>query len=103
MKPPYQIVFFDEALEAYEHLDGSQLVFVNKALVRLANLGMAAGQPLVGDLVGYRKLKNKRLGLRVVFGAAENGVVQVIDIVAIGKRDGKRVYRDAATRINDHR
>ena len=60
---------------------------------------MQAGQALHGSLSECRKLKNKKMGLRIVFREA-NGKIEVIQIVAIGKRDKKEVYTIAENRIN---
>ena len=51
-----------------------------------------------GSLSGCRKLKNKKMGLRIVFREA-NGKIEVIQIVAIGKRDKKEVYTTAENRM----
>ena len=82
----------------YGALDGSQLVFVDKALDRIRILGMEAGSPLTGDLIGCRKLKHRKLGLRVVFRQSEKGI-QIVQIVAIGSRSDAAVYRQAKTRL----
>lgn len=94
----YHVEFYDEAKREYKHLDGSQLVFVKKAIVRLEHFGMIAGTPLHGKLAGYRKLKNKRMGLRIVFGQ-DHSEINIVDIIAIGKRSDSEVYEDAEARI----
>jgi mRNA interferase RelE/StbE len=82
----------------YESLDGTQLVFVDKGLARIINFGMKAGEPLGGNLVGYRKLKNKKQGLRIVFRELPHGI-EIIQIVAIGKRGDFEVYKMAGRRL----
>lgn len=94
----YELEFLPEAKVEKDQLDGSQLVFVEKGLDRIKILGMKAGQPLHGKLAGCKKLKNKRLGLRIVFRPSPNGI-EIIQIIAIGKRDKLAVYRDAEKRI----
>ena len=94
----YELEFLPEAKVEKDQLDGSQLVFVKKGLDRIKILGMKAGQPLHGKLAGCKKLKNKRLGLRIVFRPSPNGI-EIIQIIAIGKRDKLAVYRDAEKRI----
>lgn len=98
----YQVSFYPEAQAEFEKLDGSQRVFVDKALIRLRQLGMNAGQELHGQLAGFRKLKNKKTGLRIVFGQSSQGIT-IIDIVAVGYRKDLRVYRDAEKRVQRHR
>ena len=82
----------------YDSLDGSQKIFVDKAIARIKEFGMQAGQALHGSLSECRKLKNKKMGLRIVFRES-NGKIEVIQIVAIGKRDKKEVYKTAENRI----
>ena len=94
----YELEFLPEAKVEKDQLDGSQLVFVEKGRDRIKILGMKAGQPLHGKLAGCKKLKNKRLGLRIVFRPSPNGI-EIIQIIAIGKRDKLAVYRDAEKRI----
>ncbi|MCI1290182.1 MAG: addiction module toxin RelE [Lactobacillus sp.] len=98
----YQLVYFKKARQEYDNLDGSQLVFVDKGLDRIAALGMTAGQPLRGELAGCNKLKNRKMGLRIVF-TQEDKKVKIIQIVAIGKRSREQVYRDAVLRLIAHR
>ncbi len=95
----YAIVYLAEARNDYQKLDGSQKVFVDKGLNRIRKLGMQAGQPLAGSLINCRKLKNQRMGLRIVFRQADQGI-QIIQILPIGKREDKAVYRDAAQRLS---
>ncbi|WP_411843754.1 hypothetical protein [Salinicoccus sp. HZC-1] len=56
---------------------------------------MDAEQPLHGQLKHCRKLKNKRLGLRIVFTEAEEN----IEVIATGKRSDKEVYENAINRL----
>lgn len=55
---------------------------------------MEAGQSLHGNLAQCNKLKNKKMGLRIIFREAE-GTIQVIQIVAIGKRAKEKNYKMA--------
>ena len=95
----YQLEWTQYSKEDYEQLDGSQKIFINKALDRIKLRGMEAGQPLHGNLAKCNKLKNKKMGLRIIFREAE-GTVQVIQIVAIGKRDKERIYKLAEERLS---
>lgn len=98
----YQLVYFKKALQEYENLDGSQLVFVDKGLDRIAALGMTAGQPLRGKLAGCNKIKNRKMGLRIIF-TQEDKNIKIVQIIAIGKRSREQVYRDAALRLMAYR
>ncbi|MDT6980685.1 addiction module toxin RelE [Levilactobacillus zymae] len=94
----YQIQYLASAKGDYDHLDGSQKILIDKALNRIRLRGMQAGQPLRGALAGFNKLKHKRAGLRIIF-TQENQQIKIIEIVAIGKREDKKVYHLAEQRI----
>lgn len=100
----YQLNFWEEAKVEYEKLDGSQLVFVKKGLKRIKAFGLNCGNPLHGKLEGYRKLKNRKMGLRIIFGQdPQTKNIQIIDIIAIGKRKRSEVYNDAFSRIQKYK
>lgn len=67
---------------------------------RIEKRGMWAGEPLSGELAGCNKIKHRKTGLRIVFRQVGESI-EIIEIVAIGKREGSRVYRDAAARIRE--
>ncbi len=94
----YQIEWTQYSKGDYDDLDGSQKIFVDKALDRIISKGMEAGQPLNGSLSHCNKLKNRKMGLRVVFREVE-GKLQIIQIVAIGKRDKDEIYKIAEKRL----
>lgn len=95
----HQIEWTEYSKDDYDNLDGSQKVFVDKAIKRIKLRGMDAGQPLHGALAQCNKLKNKKMGLRVIFREVQ-GKFEVIQVVVIGKRDKKTVYKVAENRIN---
>jgi len=82
----------------YARLDGSQKKQVLKSLTKIEIYGMNAGQPLHGQLWDCRKLKHRKLGLRVIFRHSEVGI-EIIEIVAIGKREDDDVYEIAVERL----
>lgn len=95
----YRIQWTEYSKKDYEELDGSQKVFVDKAIERIRLRGMNAGQPLRRDLVGCNRLKNNKMGLRVIFREIDDKM-EVIQIVVIGKRDDSEVYNIASIRLN---
>ncbi|RNF39368.1 type II toxin-antitoxin system RelE family toxin [Planococcus salinus] len=95
----HQIEWTQYSKEDYDNLDGSQKIFVNKALDRIKLRGMKAGQPLHGNLAQCNKLKNRKMGLRIIFREVQ-GSIQVIQIVAIGKRDKEKIYKTAEDRLS---
>lgn len=96
----YKLNFFSEAKEDYNSLDGSQLVFVDKGLDRIRVKGMRAGSPCHGNLEGCNKLKNKKMGLRIIF-KQDKDRIRIINIVAIGYRRRKKVYKEAYSRLQN--
>lgn len=94
----HQIEWTEYSRDDYDKLDGSQKVFVDKAIDRIKLRGMDAGQPLHGALAQCNKLKNKKMGLRVIFREVQ-GKFEVIQVVVIGKRDKETVYKIAENRI----
>lgn len=94
----YQVRLTLDAIRDLESLDNSQRLHVRKSLVKLEQQGGQVGEPLRGKLAGCRKLKHRKLGLRVIFRETEQGV-EIIEVVAIGKRSDEEIYRIAEARI----
>ncbi len=59
------------------------------------------GEPLIGKLLGFTKIKPKAMGLRIIYRPVQLklGLVRM-EIIAIGPRDKERVYQLAARRIS---
>ena len=86
-KKEYSLNFWEGAKADIESLDGSQLIFLRKGLKRIKKMGLLCGQLLQGELEEYRKLKNRKMGLRIIFGQdPETAEINIIDIVDVGKR-----------------
>lgn len=96
----YKIEWTKFSKNDYDNLEGSQKIFVDKAIDRIKLKGMEAGQQLHGKLYQCRKMKNKTMGLRIIFREI-NGTFQVIQIVVIGKRDKDKVYKTAEKRLDE--
>jgi mRNA interferase RelE/StbE len=96
--PRFELEWTSYSKNDYEGLDGSQKLVVDKALARIRAHGMQAGQPLGKGLVGCNKIKHQKMGLRIVFRESPNGI-EIIQIVAIGKRADSKVYRAARHRL----
>jgi len=94
----YILNFYPEAEKEFKKLDGTQKVFVLKALKRIRAEGMLVGQQLSGNLHKCKKIKNKKMGLRIIF-TQENNQINIIEIIAIGYRKDKQVYSNAKSRI----
>ena len=94
----YKVELIPEAQDDFYKLDNSQRLHVRKSLIKLENQGMLAGEALHGNLAGYRKLKHKKLGLRIVFHETVNAI-EIIEVLAIGKRSDNEIYTISDKRI----
>ena len=96
----YKVELIPEAQDDFYKLDNSQRLHVKKSLIKLENQGMLAGEALHGNLSGYRKLKHKKLGLRIVFHETVNAI-EIIEVIAIGKRSDNEIYTISEKRIKN--
>ena len=98
-----KVNFLKKAQEDYDALDGSQKKWVEASVERLKIRGGEIGEPLhksaTNDLRGCKKLKNKSLGLRIVFRVIASGECEIIEIIVIGKRSDSEVYHMAGKRL----
>ena len=88
----------EHAKADFENLSGNQRQQILKSFKKIEESGMQAGQPLHGNLWDCRKLKHKKLGLRVIFKQSDQGI-EIIEIIAVGKREDNEVYDIAAERL----
>lgn len=97
--------FWEDAKTDWASLDGHQKKFVTKALQRIEvnanNIGEALSKKRQIDLTGYRKVKLKAVGIRIVYKVL-NDKIEVAEIVAIGNRADEEVYKEAFERISKH-
>ena len=101
MSGRFRIRFYNaSARKDYKRLDGSQRKLVNIALRKLETRADELGEPLRGPLAGCKKLKWRRDGLRMVFRLGDDGAVEIVEIIAIGRRDKSAVYRRAEQRLS---
>lgn len=84
----------------YQKLDGSQRRLVRIAVAKLKTRADEIGTPLHGELAGCNKIKWRNAGLRMVFRIREDGMVEIAEIVAIGRRDRSEVYKTAVGRLS---
>ncbi|MFC3900949.1 type II toxin-antitoxin system RelE family toxin [Aliicoccus persicus] len=96
----YQVRFTNYSSDDFRKLDGSMKVPVLKGLKRIEQRGMQAGEPLRGSLSHCRKIKMRTTGLRIVFRQIDGGI-EIIEIIAIGKRDNSDVYKKAIKRLSE--
>lgn len=98
----FEVKFYEEAKEELHSLDGSEKLLVFKALSRIEERGDEIGDPLENkrglNLTGCRKVKLKKQGIRIVY-RIDGEEVEVVDIIAIGKRADEEVYKAAYERL----
>lgn len=99
MSARFKIAFYNrDAAKEYQKLDGSTRRLVDIGLRKLSERADEIGEPLHGALSGYRKLKWRNLGVRMVYRIV-NGEVEIVEIVAIGPRDKEGVCKTAEHRL----
>lgn len=100
MSGRFTLAFIDEdARKEYRKLDGSTKRFVDVGLRKLEERADELGAPLHGALAGCKKLKWRDAGIRLVFRILDDGTVEIVEIVAIGRRDKDAVYKIAEGRL----
>jgi mRNA interferase RelE/StbE len=62
------------------------------------------GEPLIGELFGFTKIKPRAMSLRIVYRPVQlsSGVVRM-EIIAIGPKDKEKVYELATRRLVEFR
>ena len=95
----FRVEFIDGgAAREYLALDGSIRPMIDKGIARLALRADEIGKPLKGQLSGCRELKFRADGTRIVFRIIGKSV-QIVQIVAIGRRDKGSVFDVASRRL----
>ncbi|WP_282191648.1 type II toxin-antitoxin system RelE family toxin [Adlercreutzia caecimuris] len=100
MSGRFTLAFIDEdARKEYRKLDGSTKRFVDVGLRKLEERADELGAPLRGALAGCKKLKWRDAGIRLVFRILDGGTVEIVETVAIGRRDKDAVCKIAEGRL----
>lgn len=104
-KTTFEVVFIEEALEDYQKLDGSQRKYVDIALAKIEERADELGEDLTkkndSNLIGCKKIKFKKIGIRIVFRII-GSKAEIAEIIAIGRRDKNEVYKKASKRLIDN-
>jgi mRNA interferase RelE/StbE len=91
----------DPAIDDVARLDGAALVWSLKKILLLETSPLA-GEPLLGNLIGYRKLtvgdRDWRIVWRVLSDDRGGVIVEISEVWAIGARSDAEVYTEMATR-----
>ncbi|MCG7334871.1 addiction module toxin RelE [Sporosarcina sp. ACRSM] len=99
----FEIVFLEEAKEEYGKLDGSIKKFVDIAITKMQLRADELGEELTkkshSNLVGCRKIKFRKIGIRIVYRIIGDKA-EIAEIIAVGKREENEVYKNAAKRLS---
>ncbi|MBC2888598.1 type II toxin-antitoxin system RelE family toxin [Gordonibacter massiliensis (ex Traore et al. 2017)] len=98
----FKVRFFNAAAARdYQSLDGSMKKLVDVGLAKLRVRADEIGKPLGGSLASCKELKYRNAGIRVVFRIVDDVVeiLEVVEIVAIGRRDKGEVFSKAERRL----
>lgn len=92
----------DPAVADLQRLDGAPLVWALKKML-LLETDPWAGEPLLGSLIGYRKLVVGNRDWRIVWRATadERGAscIEVAEVWAVGARSDGEVYAEMSGRV----
>lgn len=99
MSPRFTLIYRPESRKDYDKLDGSQKDLIDAGLRKLEIRADEIGKPLHGKLAGCRALKWQKAGLRLVYRIGAGGYVEIVEILAIGKREESEVYELASSRL----
>lgn len=76
------------------------------ALAKMRNRADELGENLnklnESNLIGCKKIKFRKMGIRIVFRIIGNRA-EIAEIIAIGKRDKNEVYKKADKRLSNNR
>jgi len=97
----YSVVLKDGVEEDLKALSKAQLILVGKQFKKLSTspqLGELLGNQNGYDLSGCRKLYVDKKRIRIVYKIIDSQIV--VEVIAIGKREGMEVYRNANDRLH---
>lgn len=99
---PAEVWLTVPAVEDLRRLDGAPLVWALKKML-LLETDPLAGEPLLGSLVGYRKLVVGSRDWRIIWRAIRDGrgtlTVEITEVWAVGARSDDEVYAEMGSRV----
>lgn len=99
---PAEVWLTDPAVEDLHRLDGAPLVWSLKKMLLLESNPLA-GEPLVGSLIGYRKLVVGNRDWRLIWRATTDDrgavTVEIAEVWAVGARSDGEVYGEMDRRV----
>ena len=98
----FEIRFAVQAFKEYESLDNSVVQIVDKKIEDLEKRADEIGTPLKGNLSGYREIKLRDAGIRIIYQITEKtiNILKIVYILAINKRTAGKVFKIAIQRKN---
>lgn len=92
-----RIEFRSQVLNDLKNLDKHERQRIALKLFELLEVNGALGDPLSGDLSGYKRIRINNLRLIYKFDSSNDA----LEVLAIGKREDLSVYRTATIRLFD--
>ena len=95
----YKIIIHPEAAQDIKALDHAVQLLVFKQFKKISQtpfIGVQLGNKMGMDLSGYRKIYVDKKRIRIVYKIFEERIL--IQIIAVGKREGMNVYQKASKR-----
>lgn len=104
MAKKFEVVFIEEAQKDYKKLDGSIKKLVNVALAKMEERADELGEDLTSkhgvNLIGCRKIKFRKAGIRIVYRIVGEKA-EIAEIIIVGKREDNEVYQEAYKRLQE--
>src|SRR5689334_13224567 len=104
MTKKFEVVFIEEAKKDYKKLDGSIKKLVNVALAKMEDRADELGEDLTSkhgvNLIGCRKIKFRKAGIRLVYRIVGDKA-EIAEIIIVGKREDNEVYQEAYKRLQE--
>jgi mRNA interferase RelE/StbE len=104
MAKKFEVVFIEEAQKDYKKLDGSIKKLVNVALAKMEERADELGEDLISkhgiNLIGCRKIKFRKAGIRIVYRIVGDKA-EIAEIIIVGKREDNEVYQEAYKRLQE--
>ena len=97
----YEVKFHPSAFKEYERLDHAVAEIVDKKLAALETRAEEIGRPLSGNLSGYREIKLRAAGVRIIYDVSreDSSSPSVVYVLTVQKRDKGQAFESAAMRM----
>lgn len=104
MTKKFEVVFIEDAKKDYRKLDGSVKKLVNIAIAKMQERADELGEDLTNrhgvNLIGCRKIKFRKAGIRMVYRIVGDKA-EIAEIIVVGKREDNEVYKMAHKRLEE--